>query len=174
MNYKAINDAASMTDILAAYSIEMDTKRNVALCPFHSDTNPSMHIYPHSFYCFACNTGGDVIKFIQRIEDCSPREAAEKVMQITGQQAQKIKTDYRTRRKIDERKQAEAEADRLLGERFDLDREIAEAQRIIDESNPYSASWEIAWRRLNNLLMRNEELTEREILNREKRTNTRS
>lgn len=41
----------------------IDVKRNKALCLFHDDHNPSMHIYPktNTGYCFTCNTYHDVI-----------------------------------------------------------------------------------------------------------------
>ncbi|MDR1240624.1 MAG: hypothetical protein LBK29_01960 [Oscillospiraceae bacterium] len=40
------------------------------LCPFHAEKTPSFFVYPesHSFYCFGCGSGGDVITFIMLIE----------------------------------------------------------------------------------------------------------
>jgi len=41
------------------------------LCPFHSEKTPSFTVFPatHSFYCFGCGAGGDVISFIMREEN---------------------------------------------------------------------------------------------------------
>ena len=55
------------------------------LCPFHSEKTPSFVVYPenHSFYCFGCAAGGDVITFIRMAEHLEYIEAirflAEKV-----------------------------------------------------------------------------------------------
>jgi hypothetical protein len=42
-------------------------KSYVALCPFHEDKNPSLHIYPdtNTFYCFGCQKAGDAIGFVR-------------------------------------------------------------------------------------------------------------
>jgi len=42
-------------------------KSYVALCPFHEDRNPSLHIYPdtNTFYCFGCQKAGDAIGFVR-------------------------------------------------------------------------------------------------------------
>lgn len=42
-------------------------KTYAGLCPFHQDKNPSFYIYPYtnSFYCYGCQKGGDVIKYIE-------------------------------------------------------------------------------------------------------------
>jgi hypothetical protein len=40
--------------------------QNMALCPFHKDTQRSLKIYDDHFYCFGCNFGGDVIDFLKR------------------------------------------------------------------------------------------------------------
>src|SRR5215469_10731666 len=43
----------------------------VGLCPFHSEKTPSFHVHPDRgfFKCFGCGAGGDVIAFVQRIEN---------------------------------------------------------------------------------------------------------
>ena len=46
-------------------------------CPFHAEKTPSFFIYENtqSFYCFGCGVGGDVITFIEKIENLSYVEA---------------------------------------------------------------------------------------------------
>lgn len=46
-------------------------------CPFHYEKDASFTVSPDKgiFYCFGCNTGGDVITFIAKIENISPLEA---------------------------------------------------------------------------------------------------
>jgi DNA primase len=42
-------------------------------CPFHDDQgHPNCTIYPqtNSFFCFACNKGGDVITFYMLLKKC--------------------------------------------------------------------------------------------------------
>ncbi len=48
-------------------------------CPFHHEKTASFTISPDKdiFYCFGCHTGGDVISFIAKVENCSPIEAAQ-------------------------------------------------------------------------------------------------
>jgi DNA primase len=59
-------------------------KSFVALCPFHSDKHPSLLVSPDKgiAYCFACNSGGDIFSFYQKIENVdfpqALRELAEK------------------------------------------------------------------------------------------------
>lgn len=46
-------------------------------CPFHSEKTPSCFVYgsTQSFYCFGCGVGGDVITFIEKIENLPYVEA---------------------------------------------------------------------------------------------------
>lgn len=34
------------------------------LCPWHTDSNPSCHVYPDHVYCFSCGKAGDAITFV--------------------------------------------------------------------------------------------------------------
>ncbi len=45
----------------------------VGLCPFHGEKTPSFHVHPDRgfFKCFGCGAGGDVITFVQRLENAS-------------------------------------------------------------------------------------------------------
>ena len=44
-------------------------------CPFHDDKTPSMKV-DRRFHCFGCGADGDVIDFVSRLEQASPKEAA--------------------------------------------------------------------------------------------------
>jgi len=45
----------------------------VGLCPFHSEKTPSFHVHPDRgfFKCFGCGVGGDVITFVQKLENAA-------------------------------------------------------------------------------------------------------
>ncbi len=48
-----------------------------ALCPFHSEKTPSFFVSParQMWHCFGCNRGGDVVAFIQAVENVDFRGA---------------------------------------------------------------------------------------------------
>ncbi len=50
----------------------------VGLCPFHGEKTPSFHVHPDRgfFKCFGCGVGGDVITFIQKLENLPFADAA--------------------------------------------------------------------------------------------------
>ena len=58
----------------------------VGICPFHNEKTPSFHVNPSRqfFHCFGCQTGGDVITFMMKIENLSYREAVEHLASIAG------------------------------------------------------------------------------------------
>jgi len=56
------------------------------LCPFHEEKTPSFNVTPARglFYCFSCAEGGDVIKFVQKIDGLSFVEAVERLAARSG------------------------------------------------------------------------------------------
>lgn len=73
-----IKNHISMRDVCEKYGLEIN-HFNKTLCPFHSDTHASMHIYKDSFYCFTCNTSGDIIEFIIKYFNVDFKEAIHKL-----------------------------------------------------------------------------------------------
>ncbi|MEY3089269.1 MAG: DNA primase [Actinobacteria bacterium] len=58
------------------------------LCPFHDEKTPSFHVTPSKgfFHCFGCQTGGDVIAFVMKIDHLTFSETVEKLADRIGYQ----------------------------------------------------------------------------------------
>ncbi len=73
-----IKERIDIVDFISSYvKLTRSGKNYIGLCPFHNDHNPSFTVSPDKqlFYCFGCKEGGDVIKFLMKIEHLSYREA---------------------------------------------------------------------------------------------------
>lgn len=85
---KSIEELKQKADIVAVIEHYIEVKKSgsnfVAICPFHDDKNPSMHINTQKgfYHCFACKAGGDVFHFVKEYERVNFQEAVEKVAQI--------------------------------------------------------------------------------------------
>ena len=51
------------------------------ICPFHDEKSPSLSVSPARglYHCFGCQAGGDVIRFVQSIENLDFSEAVERL-----------------------------------------------------------------------------------------------
>jgi DNA primase len=56
------------------------------LCPFHDEKTPSFNVTPARglWYCFSCAEGGDVIRFVQKIDSLGFAEAVERLAARIG------------------------------------------------------------------------------------------
>ena len=64
----------SVTTRQAAEHFGIRVGRNgMCRCPFHDDKNPSMKA-DRRFHCFGCGADGDVIDFVSRLEQATPKE----------------------------------------------------------------------------------------------------
>ncbi|MEU4293896.1 DNA primase [Kribbella sp. NPDC026596] len=83
-----VRERARIDDIVGSYV----TLKNAGggslkgLCPFHDEKSPSFNVTPARgfFYCFGCQEGGDVIDFIQKIDQISFSEAVETLASKVG------------------------------------------------------------------------------------------
>lgn len=75
----------SILDI-APLTFKKAGKDFVALCPFHSEKNPSFYVFHKDgrewFYCFGCQASGDVVDFVQHYRGCSFKDV---LRELTGE-----------------------------------------------------------------------------------------
>jgi DNA primase len=78
---------ADIADIIGRYiPVQKQGRDYKAVCPFHDDHDPSLHINEQMqiYKCFVCQAGGNVFTFVQNYENVSFPEAVETVAGLIG------------------------------------------------------------------------------------------
>jgi DNA primase len=83
-----IRDHAPIDDVVGEY-VQLKSAgggQKKGLCPFHDEKSPSFHVTPSKgyFHCFGCQTGGDVISFLMKIDHLSFSETIERLADRIG------------------------------------------------------------------------------------------
>jgi DNA primase len=84
---QAVLEAASIVDVVSGYTSLR--KRGVTysgLCPFHQEKTPSFTVSAEKglYYCHGCGEGGDVVRFVERMENLSFAEVIEQLGERYG------------------------------------------------------------------------------------------
>lgn len=75
---RSVREVADIRHVVGEYVSLRQAGRNwIGLCPFHPDKDPSFSVNDErqAFYCFGCGEGGDVFKFLIKIQGLSFLEA---------------------------------------------------------------------------------------------------
>lgn len=78
ISQEVINEIKSKNDIVDVISSYISlNEKNKSLCPFHNDHSPSFSVQPDKqiYRCFSCGESGNVITFVQKINNISFVEA---------------------------------------------------------------------------------------------------
>jgi len=134
------------------------------LCPFHDEKTPSFNVTPARglWYCFSCADGGDVIRFVEKVDNLSFPEAVERLaaragIELTYEQGGSVPGHEQSmRRRMLAAHQAAAEfyAERLHGPPAAPAREfLAERGFELADAEPFGcgyapAEWEALTRHL--------------------------
>jgi hypothetical protein len=94
-------------DVVAVIGARVDLKQSgshyMACCPFHSESTPSFKLDNRQgewlYKCFGCGEGGDVIKFVEKFDNCDTKTAIEKLEALVGntewrEQAEKVRKNF--------------------------------------------------------------------------------
>jgi DNA primase len=79
----AVKERSSIEDVVREYvTLRAAGPGSLkGLCPFHDEKSPSFNVRPAvgAWHCFGCGEGGDVISFIQKVEQLTFAEAVERL-----------------------------------------------------------------------------------------------
>jgi DNA primase len=84
---ESVRQAADIVEVVSGYTeLRRRGARYLGLCPFHDERTPSFSVDPaeNLYYCFGCQAGGDVFKFLQEKEGLEFREAVEQLADRWG------------------------------------------------------------------------------------------
>jgi DNA primase len=83
----AVRERVDIAEIIQKH-VRLERRRNGwwGLCPFHQEKSGSFHVIPerHMYYCFGCQEGGDVFRFLMRVEGVSFAEAVRELASAAG------------------------------------------------------------------------------------------
>lgn len=83
-----IRDHAPIDEVVGEY-VQLKSAgggQKKGLCPFHDEKSPSFHVTPSKgyFHCFGCQTGGDAISFLMKIDHLTFTETVERLADRIG------------------------------------------------------------------------------------------
>jgi DNA primase len=84
---KEIKERVDIVELVSTYVALRRAGQNFkGLCPFHAEKTPSFTVNPERgvFRCWGCGAKGDVFSFVEKIENISFVEAAEKLARRAG------------------------------------------------------------------------------------------
>ena len=91
-----VRDAADIVEIVSAHTdLRRQGERFLGLCPFHDERTPSFSVKPRDgfYYCFGCEAGGDVIRFVQEKEGLAFPDAVESLAERYGVEVEREAED---------------------------------------------------------------------------------
>ena len=82
-----IRSRSDIVEVIGGYlHLQKAGKDYKGVCPFHPDTRPSLSVSPtlQIYKCYSCGEGGDVFKFVQKIDNLEFVEALEQLAKRAG------------------------------------------------------------------------------------------
>ena len=147
MTKEEILESVSMRDVLEKYGVQVG-KGGMCKCPIHGEEHPSMKVFPDGYKCFACNSSGDIFKFVQEMEKCDFK-AAFKLLGGTYEHSKNPIPRATAKKRFEREKlrRAKAKADEKEFRRI-LDGTIDLCRSMIALSEPLSDDWCFAQNKL--------------------------
>jgi len=82
INSEELKNGIDLRQVAENYGIKFKNRNGkewMACCPFHKERNPSCSFSKRLYYCFSCGESGDVISLVEKLDNCSFKEAVDKL-----------------------------------------------------------------------------------------------
>jgi hypothetical protein len=83
IDIETLKQHADIVAAIESYGVKLrKSGRNFkGLCPFHKEKTPSFMVYPQEnrYYCFGCQSNGDIFSLVMQMENLTFREAVARV-----------------------------------------------------------------------------------------------
>jgi DNA primase len=93
-----VKEAADIVEIVSAYTdLQQRGQDHWGVCPFHEERTPSFKVNPRDklYYCFGCESSGDVFRFVEEKEGLDFAAAVESLAERYGVELQREREDPR-------------------------------------------------------------------------------
>ncbi len=113
-----VRQAADMVEIVSAHTeLRHRGARWLGLCPFHDERTPSFSVDPVEklYYCFGCDAGGNIFRFLEEKEGLDFRDAIEQLADRYG-----VELEFEQGARDDERRRARERLLELLAKTSDF------------------------------------------------------
>lgn len=107
---EAVRHQVSIVSVIGdRVRLERKGNSHVGLCPFHKEKTPSFHVNADRgyFHCFGCNVSGNVISFIQQLDNLTFPEAVRELAERAGISVVETGSDDERKREAEERRRKE-------------------------------------------------------------------
>ncbi|HXF57725.1 MAG TPA: DNA primase [Actinomycetota bacterium] len=146
---EAVRERTDLSQVVQGYLQLRKAGRDslVGLCPFHAEKTPSFSVSPAKqlYYCFGCGEGGNVFRFLEKVENLTFVEAVERLAAQAGVTL-RYEGDAASARRAQGRRQvlhrAVAEAAQLYHRLLLEGREGADARAYLEGRGITRQSWE--------------------------------
>lgn len=95
--FTEVKEQLKLRDVAEYYGLHIN-RTGFTNCPFHQERTPSMKLYDDHFYCFGCQSSGDVITLVEKLFGLQPFDAAKKLQHDFG--LAEVSYDYKKRASV--------------------------------------------------------------------------
>ena len=81
--FEEVRELVDVPSVARNYGVEVH-RGNMANCPFHHDSHPSMKLYERNYHCFVCGAHGDAVNLVQKLFRLSAIDAVKQINRDFG------------------------------------------------------------------------------------------
>lgn len=139
MTVEEIKSIYTMREILQMYGIQTNSAGFIH-CPFHREKTASMKVYKDSVYCYGCGLSADIFTFVQKMENCSFKDAFKRLGGSYRDKTDRERDLFKYR--LERAKMSRLRSEERLRKRLaTVSEDVSFWQKIKDHAEPFTDMW---------------------------------